>query len=336
MSEHAAGDAGLRNGNVLAVVEEFVGQELLDVERILTEELDSGHPYVGDILQHVTRFRGKRLRPILLLLTGEACGGITPDHKALAAVVEMIHIATLVHDDVLDDATTRRHVATVNARWNNETSVLFGDYLFTHAFHLAASLETTFACRLIGRATNLVCEGELSQIHQRGNLDLTEDAYLHIINGKTAELCALCGLLGAHYAGANEAVVESMQEFGRSLGLAFQIADDLLDLLGSEKRTGKSLGSDLQKQKLTLPLIRLLDHASDHDAAEIRTLLAHPDDRTRERIRPFLEAGDAIRYTLNRAQHYAGDARRHLQCVPHSPARQILAAMADFAVQRSF
>src|SRR5688572_10889735 len=117
----------------------------------------------------------------------------------------MIHLATLVHDDVLDEAETRRHVATVNARWNNETSVLFGDYLFTHSFHLASTLETTHACRVIGRATNIVCEGELTQIKERGNLDLTEDAYFRIIDGKTAELTALCGHLGGHYAyaGAN-------------------------------------------------------------------------------------------------------------------------------------
>lgn len=336
MNEHAADEAGLGNGQILTVVEDFAGQELLDVERILAEELDSGHPYIGDILQHVTRFRGKRLRPILLLLTGEACGRITPEHKVLAAVVEMIHIATLVHDDVLDDASTRRHVATVNARWNNETSVLFGDYLFTHAFHLAASLETTFACRLIGRATNLVCEGELSQIHERGNLELSEDAYLRIIDGKTAELCALCGLLGAHYAGAEPAIVEAMEQFGRSLGLAFQIADDLLDILGSEKRTGKSLGSDMQKQKLTLPLIRLLAQSSEADGLELRRLLSHPDAHTREKIRPYLDRSDAVRYTLTRAQQFAADARRHLQKLAPSPARQILTGMVDFAVQRSF
>src|SRR4051794_24056188 len=221
-------------------VERFIGNELLQVEQIFRAELESRNPYVADIFAHASHFRGKRLRPMLLLLSGSATGDISDAHRVLAAVVEMIHTATLVHDDVLDEAETRRHVATVNARWNNETSVLFGDYLFTHAFHLASSLDTTLACRLIGRATNLVCEGELTQIRERGNLDLTEEAYLRIIDGKTAELCAVACFLGAHFADADESVVRNLEQYGRSVGIAFQISDDLLDILGSEDETGKS------------------------------------------------------------------------------------------------
>lgn len=143
--KRTAGDPPTNAPGVLALVEEAIGADLLDAEGILAEELHSADPHVANILQHVSRFRGKRLRPMLLLLTADACGGIRHEHKVLAAVVEMIHVATLVHDDVLDEADTRRHVATVNARWNNETSVLFGDFLFTHSFHLAASLSTTHA-----------------------------------------------------------------------------------------------------------------------------------------------------------------------------------------------
>jgi len=141
--------------DLLARVYDFLGTELEDVERFFRRELESENPYVIDVYAHVSRFRGKRLRPILLLLSAAATGDINQDQIILAAVVEMIHTATLVHDDLLDEAETRRHVATVNARWNNETSVLFGYYLFTHTFHLASSLESTLACRLIGRATSL-------------------------------------------------------------------------------------------------------------------------------------------------------------------------------------
>ena len=246
----------LVNQDLPARVEEFIGKDLQEVEEIFLTELESCNPYVTDVFAHVTRFQGKRLRPMLLLLSAASAGGINRTHKVLAAVVEMIHTATLVHDDVLDEAETRRHVATVNARWNNETSVLFGDYLFTHAFHLASSLETTLACRLIGRSTNLVCEGELSQIHERGNFDLSEEVYLEIINGKTAELCALSCFLGAHYSQVDETVSQTLERYGRSLGNAFQIADDLLDILGNEDEMGKTLGSDFVKQKLTLPFIR--------------------------------------------------------------------------------
>lgn len=336
MTERTAGDPAAKPNPILLTVEEAVGTELREAEQILLTELQSANPYVRDILQHSTRFRGKRLRPILLLLTAEASGGIRHEHKVLSAVVEMIHLATLVHDDVLDDAETRRHVATVNARWNNETSVLFGDYLFTHSFHLAASLGTTHACRMIGRATNIVCEGELSQIKERGNLDLQEDEYFRIIDGKTAELCALCGHLGAFYAAAELNIVQNMERYARLLGMAFQIADDVLDLMGSERKTGKSLGSDLDKQKLTLPLIRLLKQLPDADAVAVRQLLGHPDETTREKLTPYLERTDALAYTHQRAMQFAQDARRQLEVLPNSRSKRILSDIAEFAVQRSF
>lgn len=335
-AQNGKGKPAIDGMSVLMAVEQAIGTELLEAEQILASELRSENPYVCDILEHSTRFRGKRLRPMLLLLTAKACGDIGHDHKVLAAVVEMIHLATLVHDDVLDDAETRRHVATVNARWNNETSVLFGDYLFTHSFHLASSLETTYACRRIGRSTNIVCEGELSQIKERGNLDLTEAAYFKIIDGKTAELTALCGHLGAKYAGANESLIAAMEQYGRSLGLAFQIADDVLDLTGNEKKTGKTLGSDLDKQKLTLPLIRLLATASERDGAQIRRLLSQPDETTREQLTPYFERSDAFAYTSKRAQDLAVEARRQLDDLPNSAAKRILSEIADFAVQRTY
>ena len=197
-------------------------------------------------------------------------------HPVLAAVVEMIHTATLVHDDILDESMVRRHAATVNAEWGNETAVLLGDYLFTHAFHLAASLDSTLACRWIGRATNRVCEGEMHQVHQRGNLDLDESSYFSIIEGKTAELTAVSCRLGAHYAGADEATTEALDRYGRNLGIAFQIADDVLDIWGEERLTGKSLGTDLEKQKLTLPVIRLLETADPATAANAPECSAKP------------------------------------------------------------
>ena len=329
MSRDLAGEG------LLARVGDFLGDELEEVERILRAELESSNPYVRDLLTHVTRFRGKRLRPILLLLSASACGGVRENHRVLAAVVEMIHAATLVHDDVLDEADTRRHVATVNARWNNETSVLFGDYLFTHAFHLAAGLESTRACRLIGRATNIVCEGELSQIRERGNFDLSEETYLRIIDAKTAELCAVCCRLGADYADADDAVVSALEAYGRSLGIAFQIADDLLDLLGTERETGKTLGTDLEKQKLTLPVIRLLNRASESEAGRIRNLLSHPTAQSRAELLPSLEQSGAIEYAVRRAGEFATAAGGYLDGIADSPGKEILIEMAEFAVRRA-
>jgi octaprenyl-diphosphate synthase len=317
-------------------VERFIGGDLRQVEQIFRQELESQNPYVADIFAHVAHFRGKRLRPMLLLLSAAATGPINEAHRVLGAVVEMIHTATLVHDDVLDEAETRRYVATVNARWNNETSVLFGDYLFTHAFHLASSLDTTLACRLIGRATNIVCEGELTQTRERGNLDLSEDAYLRIIDGKTAELCAVSCYLGAHYADADEAVAKSLEQYGRTLGIAFQISDDLLDILGSEDETGKSLGTDFKKQKLTLPLIRLLSQTEEPEALRLRELLAQADDDAWAEVVRWLHRSDAVEYSRQRALEFAATARSHLDCLNNSSAKQMLVEITEFATQRSY
>jgi octaprenyl-diphosphate synthase len=333
MHEEIARNTG--SAALLARVQDLIGTELREVEQFFLDEVTSRHPFVSEVLEHMAGYRGKRLRPVLLLLSGLACGGLEQPHLVLAAVVEMIHTATLVHDDVLDEATTRRHVATVNSRWTNETSVLLGDYLFTHAFHLASSFGDATACRMIGRATNIVCEGEMAQVADRGNMSLTEEQYLDIIEAKTAELCAISCYLGGHYAGASPAVCDALDGFGRSLGIAFQIADDLLDVAGSEQTTGKSLGTDLTKQKLTLPVIHLLGQVSARRSAEIRELLSRPDQHTRSALLPILESTGALRYARSRADEFTVAARQHLAALPESPARQLLEDMADFVIARS-
>jgi octaprenyl-diphosphate synthase len=311
-----------------------VAGDLEQVEALLARSLKNRHAAVARVVEHVGHYRGKRLRPVLLLLTARACGRVTPAHHVLGAVVEMIHTATLVHDDVLDGARVRRRVATVNAAWGTQTSVLLGDYLFTHAFHLASTLDDARACRLIGAATDRVCEGELCQVLQRGNLDLGEEEYFDIIDGKTAELTACCCHLGALYAGAPAEVVGALARFGRCVGLAFQIADDLLDLVGEEQAAGKSLGTDLEQQKLTLPLIRLLARGPEGLAARVRQVLCSPDNHKRELLRPCLAEGDGLDYARRRALDLAARARRELAVLPPSPCRSTLEALTDRVVHR--
>jgi octaprenyl-diphosphate synthase len=313
-----------------------IAAELAEAERIFTAELGSRYRFVQQMVEHCADFRGKRLRPALVLLTARACGLTTPAHPVLAAVVEMIHTATLVHDDILDEAMVRRHAATVNAEWGNETAVLLGDYLFTHAFHLAASLETTQACRWIGRATNLVCEGEMQQVHNRGNLDIDEAAYFEIIRGKTAELTAVSCRLGAHYAGAGEETVWALEGYGRDLGVAFQIADDVLDLWGEERTTGKTLGTDLEKQKLTLPVIRLLSTADPALAGKVRHLVREADGDLRGHLRPVLESTGALEYAWARAQEHASAALAALDGLPASDAKDVLRSLARYVVRRAY
>ncbi len=309
--------------------------DLEEVERILQQSLASPRPHVAQLVAHLGHYRGKRLRPGLLLLTAQACGGVRPAHHILGAVVEMIHTATLVHDDVLDAAAVRRHVVTVNARWGNQTSILLGDYLFTHAFHLASTVGDVRACRLIGEATNRVCEGELQQVCERGNLALTEEEYFDIIDGKTAELTACCCRLGALYAGAGQEVVERLARYGRWLGIAFQIADDLLDLVGEECTTGKSLGTDLDQQKLTLPLIRLLEAADAQTVPRLHQILHSPAHHKRKALDPFLADSDALGYARQRAEEFAARARAELDCVAPSECRGILELLTERVVHRS-
>jgi octaprenyl-diphosphate synthase len=312
-----------------------VAAELAQVEAILQSELKSEHPYVDELVGYGCLLGGKRLRPALLLLAAKAVGGpVTQEHLTLATVVEMIHTATLVHDDVLDEALMRRHLATVNARWDNEASVLLGDFLFTHAFYLASTLDSVLGCRLIGRATNIVCEGELRQKGSRGNFALTEPEYLEIIEAKTAELTAVSCRLGALFAGAAEDIVEQLDGFGRDLGIAFQIADDLLDVQGEESSTGKSLGTDLAKQKPTLPIIRAMQLATAKERQALVELLSGETCRPCD-LAAYLERYGAISYSQGRAADFASRACERVARLPASPARDVLAAMTEFVIHRA-
>lgn len=311
-----------------------ITDDLDEVEMILKAELRSEHPFVDELVRYGCLLGGKRLRPALLLLSAQATGGVTRKHWLLAAVVEMIHTATLVHDDVLDEADQRRHLATINARWNNEASVLLGDYLFTHAFYLASTIGSQ-ACRMIGRSTNIVCEGELRQIGSRADFSLDEDDYLAIIDAKTAELTACACQLGAYYAGADEGVVTHLQEYGRCLGVAFQIADDLLDVVGDQDVAGKSLGTDLEKRKPTLPLIRALELADPIDRGAMIRLLGGGEPPSSSDLLPYFEKYDAIGYSRQKAANFAERARRQIESLTNVPARQILESITEFVVVRS-
>lgn len=312
-----------------------IAADLAAVEDVLKSEMRSDFPYVDELVRYGNLLGGKRLRPALLLLAAKAVGEVKLAHHVLGAVVEMIHTATLVHDDVIDEANTRRHLATVNARWDNQASVLLGDFLFTHAFYLSSTLDTVFACRTIGRATNIVCEGELRQKGNRGNFNLDEAEYTAIIEAKTAELTACSALLGAHYAGADDELVERFALYGRHLGIAFQIADDLLDVLGSEVVTGKSLGTDLDQQKPTLPIIRLLERTPSDKREAILTILNADGIDRRESLAPWLTRCDAIDYTRQRANAHASRALQQLDGLPSSPALQVLRRLTDFVVLRA-
>ena len=311
-----------------------IAGELEQVENLLHDELRSDHPFVDQLTKHGFRLGGKRLRPALLLLAGKACGNLRQEHIVLGVVVELVHTATLIHDDVLDEAAIRRHLDTVNARWDNEASVLLGDYLFAQSICLASTLEDLFATRVLSATARIMCEGELRQIENRGDYNLREDQYLSIIGNKTAELIACSCHLGAYYAGANSETIEALRQYGYNLGVAFQIADDLLDLEGDENTVGKSLGTDLLKQKATLPLIRLMDQVSPSERIELVGLLSASDNHRLETLRTWFERSNAISYARDRAVSFAQLAAEQLRALPPGPAFNCLHGITEFVVNR--
>jgi octaprenyl-diphosphate synthase len=312
-----------------------IAGDLAAVDRRLQQELRHSDPFIDELAKHSFRIGGKRLRPALLLLAARAVGEITAEHRTLAAVVEMIHTATLVHDDVLDEADVRRHIDTVNARWDNQTSVLLGDYLFTHAFYLASTLDTTFGCRAIGEATNTVCEGELRQTASSGNFWLSREEYLAIIEAKTAELCACCCRLGAHYADADRQTVDRLTSFGRQLGMAFQIVDDVLDLEGEEQTTGKSLGTDLAHRKMTLPLILLRDQLGEPEASRLQELFEETDAASIGILLSWLDEAGALQQARASAEEFALQATAALAALEESEAKRVLAELTRFVIGRN-
>jgi octaprenyl-diphosphate synthase len=251
-------------------------------------------------------------------------------------VIELVHTATLVHDDVLDDAQTRRHVATINSRWNEHTSILLGDYLFAQSFRLAATLPSTEACRWIGEAARLVCEGELRQVLQRDVIELDEETYFDIIRGKTAELCRVACQLGAKYSDGDDSLVSALGVYGNAVGIAFQIADDYLDLWGEDDTVGKTLGTDIGQGKMTLPIIRVMATVSAEDRARIVRILKGPAEHRLDRIRPYLDQSDARQYTRSVAERFKNQATAALAVLDNTGAKESLLAIADFSVDRRF
>jgi len=242
---------------------EMVRPELERVEVAIRDQIRCFDPAIEPYVSYVCNTSGKRIRPALAILVGGATGGVNHDHVKLGVIMELIHMATLVHDDIIDDANTRRMVPTANAKWGNSLSVLLGDALFSHALTLATDYGSAEICRKVGTASREVCQGEIIQTQRRFDLTFTKDDYFKVIGMKTGALFgASCGL-AARLSGHGEELEERMYDYGMKLGTAYQIYDDCLDLVGSEEVVGKTLRTDLLKGKLTLPILNLLEAASE-------------------------------------------------------------------------
>lgn len=307
---------------------------LLDeVGRTFERQLARDLPPVNTLCRHVERYRGKMLRPTMVFLCGGAFGPVGERHVSVAATCEMIHMATLVHDDVLDEADVRRKGQTINRLRGNEVAVMLGDYLISNAFHLCSRVGDPALNLRLGEVTNTLCEGELLQLSHRDDLSLDEPTYFEIVRRKTAVLIGACCELGARLSGAPEPAVAALGRFGEGLGTAFQVQDDLLDLEGREDVVGKSLGRDLEKGKLTLPvIIHLAGGAGARRERAIEVIRA----RDGAGLLAELHESGALAEARSRALAIVADARRELAQVPQGPARDALDAAAEAIVQRDF
>lgn len=317
-----------------ADIYEPVKDELARARDLFDQELASEFPFINTLCEEVRSYRGKMLRPALLLLSAKATGRVTAAHPTLAAVVEMVHVATLVHDDVLDEADERRKRPTIRTLQGNVGAVLLGDYLISHAFHLCSALDDTYACRRIGDATNTVCKGELLQNALRGDTDVSEADYLDLARRKTAALTSVACELGAHYAGAEPALVEAMSRYGDAVGVAFQIIDDVLDITGEASELGKTLGLDLAGGKLTLPTIHCLTHADSSTTAALRAAIRDPNGSEPRHLSRWLAETDSVAYAVSVAARFISQADNQLEKVPPSLARRTLRVLAEFILKR--
>ncbi|MHC4955285.1 MAG: polyprenyl synthetase family protein [Planctomycetota bacterium] len=286
------------------------------------------------LFNHLEKFGGKRLRPALTVLAGRMFGGVTAVHHSVGAIIELIHTATLVHDDILDESALRRRVETINHRIGNETAVLLGDYLFATCFKEAAALEDRFASRYLSEIVAIVCRGEILQVHHRHDLEMPEETYFRIIEDKTAALYAAALRSGAYLSGADEATCDTLALFGTRVGSAFQIADDILDLTGEEETVGKQLGTDLEKSKMTLPLMRLRDAADAADRGRLEEAIGSDDFEARQDVLPLLEKYGAVDSARQTAAALLQAAMDDLDRLPDRPEREMLRETAAYMLRR--
>lgn len=311
---------------------DYISIELEEVREVFDRELQSDLPIVADMLEEVSKFRGKMLRPVLVLLCGKAYGQVNDSHRIIAAVMEMVHMATLVHDDVLDEAESRRRGQTINSLHGNEAAVILGDLLFSHAFHLCSSLDQQLASRIVAATSINVCEGELMQLYYRGFHELTEDRYIEIISRKTASLIASCCYLGGHASGADEETCRSLEFFGWNLGVAFQIMDDITDLTGTESVAGKTLGTDLLKEKMTLPIIHYLDQCSEPDRQWAIAILKDQKENDYLDLIEKLVSSGSIDYARATALQYVKKSQKDLPTLPDSQTTDVLRELSHLVI----
>lgn len=314
-----------------------LADELDAVNGVIRDRMSSKHaPRIPEVTAHLIDAGGKRLRPMLTLASAGLCGYQGEDHVKLAATVEFIHTATLLHDDVVDESGQRRGRPTANLLWDNKSSVLVGDYLFARAFQLMVECGSLRVLNILSNAAATIAEGEVLQLTAARDLKTTEDIYLQVVRGKTAALFSAATEVGGVIAAVEEEQIQALFDYGDALGIAFQIADDLLDYGGDASATGKNVGDDFRERKLTLPVIKAVARATDEERAFWSRTIEKGDQRDGdlEQALELLNAHDALADTRSDAFGWSAKARSAIEKLPAHPVRDMLSGISDYVVER--
>ena len=315
----------------------IIGEELILVEKQFRKDLESDVPLIRKVGEYVLSSGGKRVRPALLLLAARLCGYSDGKAVPLASVIEFIHTATLLHDDVVDSATLRRGIASANTLWGNEASVLVGDFLFSKSFSLMVGVGSLDILRILSGATTIIAEGEVMQLLCTGEIDLTEERYISVVRSKTAILMSAACEAGAVLGAASSEQQQALADFGMDLGIAFQLMDDTLDYIATEEEFGKSIGHDLEEGKITLPLIHTLRHCTDNERIAIEAVV-DKDEMSLDDFRHvsgLVKQYGGIDYTTDAAKRYIARCITRLDLFDVCPVREAMIRLADYVVTRS-
>lgn len=312
-----------------------VDQDFQIVNQLITSQLSSDVPLVEKIAHYIVESGGKRMRPLLVLLTSKALNYQGSEHTKLATIIEFLHTATLLHDDVVDTSSLRRGKATANAQWGNAPSVLVGDFLYSRAFQMMVDMQSLPIMEVLSNATNIIAEGEVFQLMNCKNPDVSEAAYFEVIKNKTAMLFEAASHSAAILAQANSNEVAAMKEFGLQIGLAFQLVDDMLDYVGDAETMGKNVGDDLAEGKPTLPLIHTMKHGSEEDVQLIRKAIRSGDASNLTQICDAVKRTGALEYTREAAQQAHQKALQCLAQINDSPYKEALKGVSHLAIERN-
>lgn len=320
----------------LSAIKELAAKDMQAVNDLILNRLSSDVVLINQIGAHIVHSGGKRLRPMIVLLAARALGYQGDKHIDLAAIIEFIHTATLLHDDVVDDSDKRRNKDTANAVWGNAASVLTGDFLYSRSFEMMVDVDNMRVMQILATATNRIAEGEVLQLLNCNNPDATEQEYREVILRKTAVLFEAGSRLGGVIAGADTELEQAMSDYGLHLGIAFQLVDDALDYIADGDDLGKNLGDDLAEGKPTLPLIYAMEQGTEEQAKVIREAIEHGGRDRIDEIMEIIESTGAITYTARLAQEEAELAKQALEKIPASDYREALASLADYSVSRTY